>query len=106
MLSDSDKLHLMFEILEELSSAKGHRDHYKALYDETRKAMVIRYRQLQTAMRLLAEREFDFGVMGVCGVCGYRPHHESCELDALVKDIEYAKEHGVSGYDLDGNPVT
>lgn len=106
MLDDSDKLRLMFEILEELSSAKGHRDHYMALYDETRKAMVIRDRQLQTAMRLLAEREFDFGVMGVCAVCWCRPHHESCELAALVKDIEYAKEHGVSGYDLDGNPVT
>lgn len=105
MLDDANKLHLLFEILEELSSAKGHRDHYNDLYEETRKALAIRTRQVQTAMILLASVEFSGGVMGTCFFCGYKPHHSSCALKDLQDDVDYIKEHGIAGYGVDNLPV-
>ena len=94
MLNDATKLQLLFEMLEELSSAKGHRDHYQDLYSENRKAVMVRTRQLETAMALLKEVEFSAGVMGVCPFCGYSPHSSTCTLLALKRDVSYAKEIG------------
>ena len=106
MLEDADKLHILFEILDELSSAKGHEAHYKDLYHEQRKILAIRMRQLRTAISMLYDKQYESGVMGVCAYCGYKPHHSSCELDALFKDMDYAAEHGIEGYGVDGKRLS
>lgn len=106
MLDDANKLQLLFEILDELSSAKGHRDHYKDLYEETKRGMSIRLRQLNTAVILLKQREYDAGVMGVCGFCGYKPHHSSCAMGDLLKDIDFSNEYGIEGYAVDNTTRT
>ena len=105
MLDDANKLQLLFEILDELSSAKGHRDHYKDLCKETKKAEAIRWPQLRTAMSMLMDVEYSAGVMGVCPFCGYKPHHSACEYVALRDSVDYLNMHGVNGYDIDNKPI-
>lgn len=104
-MNNSDRLIVMFEILEELSSAKGHRDHYKDLYEETVKALHIRTRQLTTAMDLLIGAEFSHGVLKTCPWCHHDPHTQHCAFAVLARDMERTREHGISAYDLDGFPL-